>query len=205
MSGVQPERLRSQITFESGLVRNIEDYKYTAALLYRYEKEGGRYICSATIIANNKILTAAYCVHRKYSVSLELGTLDTDEQYYTVNVSQQEIFVHPQYSDDPVYVNDIAVILLKSPLKFDSKVGKIDRVNGNYVIDTDDKVTLLGHSKGYLRYFNSTIAGFVGCRYSYWEKNNDNPWLEEERQFCIKLHDDAENIGTGYSGGMYFY
>ncbi|XP_031639845.1 uncharacterized protein LOC116351834 isoform X2 [Contarinia nasturtii] len=195
-----PSSSGSQTT-ENELVRKIEDNKYTAALLYKDDINGDRYLCSATIITNYKVLAAAHCLHNKYSVTLELGTLDTDIQYSTVNVSTQEIFVHPQYSADPIYVNDIAVILLKKALKFDSKIGKIDMVDKKYVIDTDDKVTLLGHSKGYLRYFNSTIAGFVGCRRSYWEKNNDNPWLEEDRQFCVTVHDGEENIGTGYSGG----
>jgi V8-like Glu-specific endopeptidase len=179
-------------------------------------------LCSATIITNSKILTAAHCVHNKYSVTLEFGTVDTDEQYKTVNVSREEIFVHPQYSSGPCYINDLAVIQLKTALKFDSRVDKIEMVDKKYIIDTDDKVTLLGHSNGelfrrehatsiesiiefstgYLRYFNSTIAGFVGCRRSYCERNNDNPWLEEERQFCVKLPDGKGNIGTGYAGGI---
>ncbi|XP_031633673.1 uncharacterized protein LOC116347270 [Contarinia nasturtii] len=196
----QVSRSSSQTTTESDLVRKIEDHKYTAGLLYKDDSSGGRNLCTVTIITSTKVLTAAHCVHNKYSVTLELGTLDTDKQYKTVNVSKEEILVHPQYSADPCFVNDIAVILLKKALKFDSKIGKIDMVDKKYVINTDDKVTLYGHSKGYLRYFDSKIADFVGCRRSYWEKNNDNPWLEENRQFCVRDGEET-SIGTGYSGG----
>ncbi|XP_031634164.1 uncharacterized protein LOC116347624, partial [Contarinia nasturtii] len=187
----------SQTRTESHLVLNITDHKYTAGLLYQEDSNGSRYLCSATIIANNKVLAAAHCVQNKYSVTLELGTIDTDKQYITVNVSKQEIIVHPNYSKDQTYINDIAVILLKKALKFDSKICKIDMVDKKYVIGADDKVTVFGHSIGYLRYFNKKIDE---CRSLYWEKNNDYPWLEEDRQFCLEMHSGDETIGSGCAG-----
>ncbi|XP_031629657.1 uncharacterized protein LOC116344938 [Contarinia nasturtii] len=181
-------------------VDKIEDHKYTAGLLYMKDSNDGPYLCTATIISKTKILCAAHCVYEKYSVTLEFGTVDTDETYQTVNVKKSQIFVHRDYEEDPVYVNDIAIILLKTPLNFDSKIGEI-KPYAAYELKADERVTLVGHSKGYLHYFESTISSFVGCRRSYWERNNDNPWLDEKRQFCVKMHNNEDNIGSGYAGG----
>lgn len=191
-------------TAEIGSVSRIQDYKYAAALLYRKRDESGLFFCSATIITNTKVLAAAHCVRNRTSIVLELGTIDTDDKYYTVNVSQQEIFIHPEFSNGSApYLNDLAVILLKKPLKFDSKVGKIDMVDRKYVIDTDDHVVMIGHSADELRYLNSSITNFSGCQRSYRDNNNNHPWLHEKRQFCV--YHGTKNINTGFAGGMYFY
>lgn len=185
------------------MVLKIENYKYTAGLLYKKIDDDAQYLCSATIISNSKLIVAAHCVHNKMSVTLEFGALNTDDHYYTVNVSELEIFVHPQYSEDPIYVNDIAIIQLKTALKFGTKVGKVDMVDEDYTINMDEEVTLVGHSKNYLRYFESTISSFSRCRNLYRKRNNDHPWLEEHRQFCVEMR--RENIGAGFAGGFKIY
>lgn len=172
------------------LVKEINLYKYVASLAYTNSSDDNSpFVCSATIIANKKILTAAHCVYRKYTVTLKIGGTHMLKPLLTVEVdTEREIFVHPDYSKDPV--NDIAVIQLEGEgLYFDSNIGKIDLVDANYKIGSDKKVKVLGiHSKGALQYLNSDITGV------------------DERYFTIVGDESVDewNPGDGYAGTCTF-
>lgn len=155
-------------------------------------------VCSAIILTLSKVLTAAHCLVNCQSVSLIVGTTNLDESFQTINITEKDIVIHPDYSEHLAYVNDIAIIQLKSSLKGGVKVGKIDIVDKAYKISVGNKVYVLGYSENRLRLVNTTVHDMVACRNSYWERNNNEPRLDEKRQFCVKL--DVER-NDKYIGG----
>lgn len=137
-------------------------------------------------------------------MTLELGgTHVHDKSSIKVTVRPEQIFIHPEYNDDPVYVNDIAVIKLAEELKFDKKIG-IDMVDKNYVIKTSSNVTMLGlNTKFDLHAFSSKVVDFSQSQESYIEKRSRFPSLDPKRYFFVKLLAGEKDIGTaGFSGGI---
>lgn len=159
-------------------------------------------VCSGTIVSNNKIVTTADCVDGAQSIVLAVATTNSDEPYKRIKVSAGEIIKHPFYNRSNSYMNNIAVILLRTALKTGSKVGTINMVNRNYVARSGGDVLLLGYpdpsgisSRKYtdtqLRKLNSTIADFDVCN-SMYEFS-----LAERQQFCIILNDGEHRKFTG--------
>lgn len=146
-----------------------------------------------------------------YAINLALATVNTDEPFYTVEVSEDEIIMHPEY-DHNTNTNDIAVIELKKALKLGSKIGKIDMVNNNFQAKSGTDVTILGFSESnnpnrskidtQLRYVNSKIEDFKVCqsRYLHLEKKNEQRLLDEKRQFCTTVQGARR-----YLGGIEFF
>lgn len=142
-------------------------------------------------------LLQGHSVYNKSSFSLVFGTTDFNKPHHTVEISEENIFVHPDY-DSRKFENDIAVISLPTMLEFDQKMNKIDMADENYIPKEGDSVTIFGFTKSYhssplifysnLRSINSTVANFSTCRSSYYKKNLLY-WLKQERQFCVSLRD----------------
>lgn len=165
------------LSTDGELIQRFEDHNYMAAILSTRRGEAGRFVCGATIISEDKILSAAHCVVDRYSIDLIIGAANLNGLHHTVKVNQSEIIIHPAYELNGnhslcSYVNDIAVIQLKEPLVFSRMVGKIDMVLGRSKVDKDlenepEHVKMLGYPDNRLRSINSTIAD-SGCFFSYW-------------------------------------
>lgn len=85
---------------------------------------------------------AAHCVKNRTSFTLIFGSTDIDDPHYTVNITEKDIIIHPEYSGGRPYRNDIAVVEMKKMLKFGPKMDKIDMVDENYIPKTGDTVTM---------------------------------------------------------------
>lgn len=166
------------------------------------------FVCSAVIVSKYKILTSASCVYKKYSVRLKFGILKLSDRYFSINVSKEEIFVHPQFSVDIPYTNNIAVIQLKTALNFDEKIGQIEMVDEDYNLGKGITITALGYvytkeDGNHLRNVDSTMTNYTGCKHDYWSKNN-NLLLKEDKQMCFRLDDDKKNTIEHFKGGTIF-
>ncbi|XP_031636708.1 trypsin-7-like, partial [Contarinia nasturtii] len=194
------------------LVTNIEKYKHMVRIQYHKTPKISRYICGATVLSKNLIATAAHCVHKKMLFTLIFGTTNLDKPYHTVNVTDLDIVIHPEYAGGaPSYRHDIAMIELKENLTFDSNIGQAELAGKNYVLKTGDTVTMLGYTEAthptrqiidrtHLRSVSSRVEDFQNCRNSYSKRMKG--LLLDQQQFCVSLRGKKKhNTNHGDSGG----
>ncbi|KAL7644138.1 UNVERIFIED_CONTAM: hypothetical protein RMT77_004962 [Armadillidium vulgare] len=130
-------RVRNKIF--GGTPTPIGAYPWVVALGYRVpNKASYMYDCSGSIINEKYILTAAHCVHQKYTGRrrlsvIQLGTwnLDSDEDCIEDRSSRQrrcfshivsgfeDIIIHPNFDKEAEFADDIALIRLNITLSFD--------------------------------------------------------------------------------------
>ncbi|XP_046801963.1 chymotrypsin BI-like [Lucilia cuprina] len=90
------------------------------------EKDGKVDNCGGSIISDIWILTAAHCVDGENYAALIFDTIDI--MNYQINMSSTIFFLHPKYDPDTLF-NDIALIKLPTPLKFNENLNKIDLIS----------------------------------------------------------------------------
>ncbi|XP_020752348.2 serine protease 52-like [Odocoileus virginianus] len=90
---------------------NIRDFPWQIRIL-----ENGSHLCGGSILSEWWILTAAHCFKSKNESTLEVthGEENLDTQNLT-KIKVDELIIHNNF-DSWFYLNDIALLLLKSPL-----------------------------------------------------------------------------------------
>lgn len=180
-----------------------------AVVIYRKDSNNfATYTCGAIILSNKKLITPASCVYDRGDITLAVATVNSDEPYYEINLDEEEIIIHPKYTEYSrgAPENDIAVIQLKRALKFGKKVGTISTVSENYKIMTGEAITILGYAESnlsyrkyadtHLRYFNSTVADFKKCQ----DAHSESVSLDNENQLCITRFSNGDK--NKYTGGI---
>ncbi|XP_001607047.2 chymotrypsin-1 [Nasonia vitripennis] len=106
---------------------NINDYPYQVSL-----RKSGKHFCGGSIISEKHIMTAAHCVRGIMAspfsdISVFTGT-SSSSGYTGKSHRVKRADVHPGYSGTEAssYHNDIAILTLTSPVKFDAVQKKID-------------------------------------------------------------------------------
>jgi secreted trypsin-like serine protease len=109
-----------------------------------------QHICDGTVISAEVVLTSASCVHRSGKMVMEdelvllLGYVDPE--YDTVHELENEIvrevksfIMHPTFkiNDDNSYSPDFAMIVMSSPVRFNSKVRSMCLSRHNDIIDNN--------------------------------------------------------------------
>ncbi|XDA72380.1 hypothetical protein R6Z07F_002659 [Ovis aries] len=94
-----------------GVPADIRDFPWQIRIL-----ENGSHLCGGSILSEWWILTAAHCFKSKNQSTLEVthGEENLDTQNLT-KIKVDKIIIH-NYFDSWFYFNDIALLLLKSPL-----------------------------------------------------------------------------------------
>lgn len=121
----------------------IDQFPHHAALIYH-----GEFTCSGSIIAKRFIVTAAHCVESGIEgLYVNVGTTNrgvTANQRHNV----EKIKVHENYRDHPKYVeNDIALIMLKTNLKYNTFVKPIELETQE--VPVGENVTIVGYGSQY--------------------------------------------------------
>ncbi|XP_031639025.1 granzyme K-like [Contarinia nasturtii] len=198
------------------LVGNIEHYKYMVGFQLNIDQNHSSHFCSGIIISERKILSVAHCLHQGNSFTLKFGALKLDKPHYTLDITNKDFTIHPEYSGGDPYHNDIAVVELETPLIFGPKIGKINMIDyriidKNYASEGGNTVTMLGYTESDgrdrnmtvspLKSIDATTAEFFQCQTLVYEQHMDR-LIQKDREFCVNLHKgQRHNTNQGDSGG----
>jgi len=150
------------------------EFPYQASIRYN-----GRHICGGAIISSTKILTAAHCIPSTQPAlfNVRVGALYRSKTETTSQILRvSKLDKHPQYSAGKTQ-NDIAIITLSTPLKFNTAVKAIALATtgssysaGTIVTATGWGTTSIGGggpSSDVLRKVDVPIVSRTTCRASY--------------------------------------
>merc|ERR1711963_274593 len=86
------------------------------------------YTCEGSLIGNDLVVTAAHCVDGASETRVILGSynLAEEEENGRIEVSSQEIIIHPSWDLYTSTENDIALIKLSKQVEFNEYIDKID-------------------------------------------------------------------------------
>lgn len=101
-------------------------FPYALVLLIKSANES--FLCSATLIKKNWILTAGHCLENRVNGSA-IGAIVRSNSTSTVRIdfTQSNMFIHPQYLlNSSVIANDIALIKLPSEFPCSGNIRTID-------------------------------------------------------------------------------
>ncbi|KAF2361935.1 Serine proteases trypsin domain [Trinorchestia longiramus] len=97
------------------------EFPWQAAIL---KHDGGDmvYVCGASLIDDQNLLTAAHCIHKlkPYELIIRLGEWDVqneDEYYPNVDYDVEDVILHPAFYAGMLH-NDIAIIRMSSRVNF---------------------------------------------------------------------------------------
>ncbi|XP_073833451.1 serine protease SP24D-like [Musca autumnalis] len=163
---------------------------------------GGSHVCGGSIISSTYIVTAAHCVTRGTPpkafppnyISIRAGSRNRDAGGQVIDGA--ELKVHPDYDR---FDNDIALVKLSKPLKFNEHVKAIDLVQhepptGVPVLASGWGLTKNGGSTSkYLQYNTLTARRNADC-------GNSTP----DSVICL-THGAGNGVCSGDSGGPATY
>ncbi|XP_053687199.1 chymotrypsin-1-like [Sabethes cyaneus] len=128
----------------NGTDASIEDFPFVISLRIK-----DKHMCGGSILTENWILTAAHCFNRVngsvVSVSVQVGRTNISEEVDSSVHKVDQLVVHPEYTKEGGWSNDIALIKLKEPLVFSELVQSVKLPPAGYEIEDPNRpVTLAG-------------------------------------------------------------
>jgi secreted trypsin-like serine protease len=108
-------------------------------------RSGGDYICGASLVAPDKILTAAHCVDGTPAseLSFVLGRPTRSDTSQGEEIPASAVTVHPQY-DSGTQAFDVAVVTLSRPSTEGSPIALADPVADRGLWEPGDDVRVIG-------------------------------------------------------------
>ena len=106
------------------------------------------WFCGGTLISDSYILTAAHCADGATYADILLGAWDIREpdEPNRVQISSYEMVVHPGWNANDLS-NDLALIVLPSPVDFTDYISPICLPASGDTADEGEKMTIVGWGK----------------------------------------------------------
>uniref|UniRef100_T1GBP0 Peptidase S1 domain-containing protein n=1 Tax=Megaselia scalaris TaxID=36166 RepID=T1GBP0_MEGSC len=161
----------------------------------------GNHFCGGAIIDEKWIITAAHCLQSKKATDFKILTgtqilKDHNGTYY----EPEEVIIHCNYNN-PSYYNDIALVRLKEPIKFNERTAKVDFDYSP--LKAGDKLTLTGWGTlslggkipNELQTLEVEYVSFEDCRYLH----KNSTWVDYGH--TCTFNDFGRGACHGDSGG----
>jgi len=105
-------------------------FPWLGSLIYRNQRGQAVPLCGATLISRQHLVSAAHCDSSQsgYSLSsVRLGQVDlsTPVEFPGLEVNIRQILSHPRYTNNPVAIYDIAIVIMDSPVTFTDMIRPI--------------------------------------------------------------------------------
>ncbi|XP_011863836.1 PREDICTED: trypsin-1-like [Vollenhovia emeryi] len=169
------------------------------------EKYSDFHFCGGSILNDNYVITAAHCVSSKSASGIKVVAA-------TINLSSpksqhevQKIIVHKQYDVSNSWINDIALLKVKTPFKKSFTVGHVPLPPKGHVVKANDVAVVSGWGSLWLggptttklQRVNIVIADQQYCKNKY----GNMGYTVHPTQVCA--HDPSVEKGSchGDSGG----
>lgn len=120
----------SQFRYNLGIMKGNQvpegKYPFIASILFKYNKDGFKHLCTGSIINDVTVMTAAHCLKSKDTSNYRvlIGQIywprKTIGYYYNID----NITVHPSYNES-LKGFDIGLIKSKSKFQFNDHIGKV--------------------------------------------------------------------------------
>ena len=120
--------LFTRITFGSSAKSG--QFPWLAALVYRNSRGSGVPLCGAALVSTQHLITAAHCTGAQAGFRLASAILGQTDLAAKVSLPGLEVDIarvvsHPEFAQDPVAVNDLAVVKLVRPVSLTDHIRPI--------------------------------------------------------------------------------
>lgn len=148
------------------------EYPWAAALFV-----GGSFYCSASLISDRYVLTAAHCVDGVTSGYVYLGAHNIEkEEDSRIKVNGKSFTTHPGWNPNDLH-NDLGLIELETPVEFNENIQPVNLPSYSDVDTdlTDETVTIIGWGRvgtydelpGYLKKVDNPVVSNKECNDLY--------------------------------------
>ncbi|XP_025986033.1 chymotrypsin-2 [Solenopsis invicta] len=109
------------------------------------EKDSSFHFCGGSILNDYYVITAAHCVDGMFPRSIQVvaGIINLSDIKKSIH-NVVKIVMHPKYNEFDSYVNDIALIKVKTPFKNSTTVKPVPLPSKNYVVKANDVAVVSG-------------------------------------------------------------
>ncbi|XP_011863895.1 PREDICTED: polyserase-2-like [Vollenhovia emeryi] len=119
----------------------VGEFPYQVSL---QRKDNGHHFCGGSILNDDYVITASHCVSSKTADEIKViaGTIDRNDPKSKHDVAK--IIMHKDYDRANSWINDIALLRVKTPFKVSSTIGHVPLPPKDFVVNVDDVAVVSG-------------------------------------------------------------